>query len=415
MINCKTSLSTLLLLLLLLSATLAQARTCNSGLPSHLYDVNDNLSLGAEFRAFYMGASLGENMPQSEDDRVFKNNYALAARAMLDWYIVENLTFLFEGEWRFKFPGWEEKFARHNDFRLNQLLLEYDPEFMRLIAGVQSVSFGSTALLDQVMLGVTLGFRFESLTFNVFGGVANRNAMRNASNSMFMAYTSYTNGWKLVSENTWENYLAGLDLTAFLSDSIRLNFLYLLSWPELEPLRSHSFAINFDGSFFENRLSTIVEAIAILNSDNKLMPALVVDIRGKLFENFWLRAGTALAFNYTEEELPSPVFENLSWGLIQRFNLHQGKIARLGVNWQANQYVNPFADYYMAFLSKQENDGSGFDFDTSDELDVGVEFNYQKYYKIKVSYAGMNLFNAPTSSHMVYLALRIILGGQFND
>jgi hypothetical protein len=95
-------------------------------------------------------------------------------------------------------------------------------------------------------------------------------------------------------------------------------------------------------------------------------------------------------------------FENLSYGLIRRFNLFQGHVVRARFAWQVLEYVRVFADYLVAF----PHDG------LDDELDVGLWLQLNDLYRLNLAYVGLNLAGEPEASHAVYAEVRIVIGRQ---
>ena len=195
----------LMLVLVWASPRLAEGRDCPNAAAGYPFLIGDSLELGAEFRAFYFGISVGGldgerrpgDMPTAALDsdwgdgepapRHFENNVFLGLRPFLNWYATEHLTLAVENELRFRWPGWEERTVPGLDHRWVSLFLEYEGDGLTLTGGVQPFTFGTGAVLDQRFIGVRVEVDRPVYRMATFGGMTMRPLMRNAGNSMWMS------------------------------------------------------------------------------------------------------------------------------------------------------------------------------------------------------------------------------------
>lgn len=392
----------------------AEARDCPTTCSGYLWQIGDTLELGAEFRLFYFGAGVGEDMPTSRRDgeRHFEHNIFMAMRPLLYWYPVDGLTIAIEHEARFRWPGWQENAVPGTDFaiagfdhRPTVLFLEYETHGFAMTWGLQPFAFGSGAVLDQRFMGLALEYDHENFNVSAFGGLTMRNFMRNAAHSMWMSYTSATNGWKFTSNNPAENWGVGMTFSIKNVRPFRLRFLYLYSNPSYDHLESHAYSLHFSGPLWRPYLSFVLEPVFLMHPEEQLLPGVVAEIRarfGRTATSPQLLVGGASSFLNDEDRHMSSVFENLSYGLIRRFNLFQGHIVRTRFSWQVIDYVRVYADYVVAF----PHDG------LTDELDVGLWMQLNDLYRLNLAYVGINLAGEAQASHAIYAEARIVIGPQ---
>ncbi len=385
------------------------ARQCPSKLPSHMFQVLDSLELGAEFRAFYFGASVAEGLPSSLDDGTvdFQHNMMLGLKPAAAWYPLDGLTFSVEAEARFAKPGWEEKTPKGFDFRLSQAIAEYDPGDYRITAGLQAFSFGTAALLDQRFVGLSAEYRTKLFNVSLFSGVTSRKFMRSVSNCMWMKYASDNIGWKTMSPRIWNNMVAGLTTSFKGIRPFRLMAMYLLSYPrELETLQSHAFSVEFAGPIVKRYLSFTFDAIGFLDHGNQFLPGFVMEMRaraGKKESAPRFKLGLASSFGESDEHRIMSPYENLSWGLIRRYSLYNGHVAYVGAAWPFVEHVKPFVHYYAQSFKLSSDD-------FEDELDMGLDLSIGDLYRLRMAYVAINLASDRQTSNAFYAELRIVIG-----
>jgi hypothetical protein len=396
----------------------ASARDCPSLLSGHLFQIGDTLELGAEFRAFYFGVSVGEGLPVSPDPMLelgwpWENNVFLGLRTLLYWYPAEGLTFVVEDEIRYRWPGWDGHAVPGLDHRPVSLFVEYETHDLTFTGGLHSFAFGTSAVLDQRFIGLSAQYEHDVFSIELLGGMTARHYMRNAAHSMWMSYMSDTNGWKFTSENLAENFAAGLIFSLRrVVRPYRLQLLYLYSHTSYEHLRSHAVSLHFAGPIWSPYLSFVLEAMVLIDHENHPLPGMVAELRARFGRSAnipSLSVGAASSFLHTipgvdddpaDERRLASVYENLSLGMIRRFNLRQGHIFYTRANWQIIEQVGLFAAYYLNI------NGVG----VADELDVGVSLQVNDLYRLSLAYVGMDVAGEPVSSHAIYAEARIIIG-----
>jgi hypothetical protein len=419
--------------------TAALGRDCPTTCAGHMWSIGDTLELGAELRAFYFGISVGGtngarrpgDLPTARPDtdfrdgqpaeRAFENNVLLALRPVLFWYPTDGLTIAVENELRFRWPGWEENVFPGTDFaiagldaRTTSLFLEYEASGVTVTAGLQPFAFGTSAVLDQRFIGLSVAYEHRVFTLAAFGGVTMRHLMRNAGHSMWMTYTSATNGWKFLSNDPSENWAAGLTFSLRNVRPFRLQLLYLFSSPSVTSLQSHVVALHFAGPIVRRFLSFALEPLLFVapngpDGDADVLPGVVAELRARLGDHDLapdLEIGGASSFlhDHGAERRFVSAYENLSWGLIQRFNLEQGHLLFARARWHPSEHVGLFADYTMAFPDGGDS--------LTDELDVGAWLQVNDLYRLRLAYVGINLASSLEPSHGVYAELRVVIGPQ---
>jgi hypothetical protein len=402
----------------------AWARDCPSHVGTHLFQLGDYVELGADFRAFYFGIDVGDEMPTTSlsGEQPFEHNMFLGLRPLMYIYPLDELTIGLEHEMRYRLPGWQGNLIPGFDHRPTLVLIEFEKDGFLAGAGLQPFSFGTGAVLDQRFMGLAAGYNHRVFSLRVFGGMTARWLMRNAANSMWMSYMSYTNGWKFTSEDPTENYAVGLNFSLKIVRPFRLQALYLYSHPSSLEYESHTLAIHFAGPIVSPYLSFALEPLLMIRTGKDVvpgggyasgkgrteaLPGLVATVRAQFGDSAWtptMRVGGASAFRDAENLRFASVFENLSWGLVRRFNLFQGQLFFVRSTWEPVEYVEVFADYFLAFP----------DGDVTDELDAGVELRINDLYRLKLAYVGMNLAGETSRgvrpSHALYVEARIVIG-----
>jgi hypothetical protein len=276
---------------------------------------------------------------------------------------------------------------------------------------LQNISFGTAAILDQRFIGLLAGYKKAKYGIELFGGVTHRYMMKNAVNCLWMSYLSHTNGWK-TADDSMKNAAAGIILSFRPIPHYRLQLLYLISMPNVDELRSHAWSLYFAGPIIRRYFSFRLETIAFLDAKYHFMPAVILRLNGRLGKCSLAPAasiGLAASFRGSEQHRINSIYENLSWGLIQRFNLFQGNIAFAQISWQAlnlrkaKLQATLFAHYYAQSLAFTTDN-------FSDELNVGLQIRFRKLYDLKLAYVGVNLAPSVKSTHFAYAELRIIFG-----
>jgi hypothetical protein len=410
----------------------AWARDCPSTCSGYLFAIGDSLEMCADLRLFYLGIDVGQDLPTSRLDgaRDWQNNVFIGLRPLVFWYPADGLTIAIEHEARYRWPGWEENVVPGTDWGVEGLderptlfFIEYETHGVTMTGGLQPFSFGSSAVLDQRFMGLQVGYEHDVFNIAAFGGLTMRNLMRNATHSMWMSYQSDTNGWKFVSNDPSENWAVGMSFSLKNLRPFRLQLLYLYSSPSYEHLESHGISLHFSGPIMRPYMSFSLEPVVMLMSQGQIsgdldaMPGLVAEVRARFGEGVSapeLLLGVATSFLDDEEHHFASVFENLSWGMIRRFNLRQGDLIRTRFQWQIVEYVRVYADYILA-IEHDVSDGSVF---FEDELDAGLWVQWNDLYRLNLAYVGLNLAREPTiegraeASHGIYAEVRIVIGEQ---
>lgn len=410
----------------------AWARDCPSTCSGYMYSIGDSLEMCADFRLFYFGLGVGQDLPTSSDDgeRRWDNNVFIGLRPLVYWYPADGLTIGIEHEARFRWPGWEENVVPGTDWAVAGLderptlfFIEYETHGVTMSAGLQPFSFGSSALLDQRFIGAQVGYDHEVFNLAAFGGITMRNLMRNAAHSMWMSYQSDTNGWKFTSNDPSENWAVGMTFSLKVVRPYRLQLLYLYSSPSFEHLESHGLSLSFSGPIWRPYLSFSLEPVLLMmqqglwSGDRDWMPGLVAELRARFGDDASapeLLLGGASSFLDDEHHHAESVYENLSWGMIRRFNLRQGHLVRARFQWQIIDQVRVYADYVVA-IERDVGDGHVV---IEDELDAGLWVQWNDLYRLNLAYVGLNLGREPTiegqaeASHGIYAEVRIVLGEQ---
>jgi hypothetical protein len=376
----------------------ADARDCASCLESHLWEPLDHLALGAELRAFYVGGFVGGGLPKSDPLNPWNNDPAGALRISIGFHPKPALSVIAEGE-----VSSAGSYARPTEG-----YIEYAPERWAVRGGLQTITFGSGALLDQRFVALDLKLKTRFLDAEVFGGVTNRLLEKSAQNCLFVGYTAHTQSWRYLPTEL-DNAATGAVLSTAALDPFDLRALYLLSWPSLPELRSHSAALSFSGPIVGDKLTFTLEPMLLVDAQRDVLPALLVELRSRPIRGLHLRAGAAMSFRRGDGLALSPVYENLSWAPLQRFNLHQGRLVAAEASYRVHRFVRPFVGYSFRFWN-----GSPSSPDTGDELRGGVELRISELYRLSLSYNAVNLAGPNRTSHLGMAELRVVLGPQLN-
>lgn len=390
----------LVLFLLGLAPRLARARDCSSKLQNNLWEPRDFIALGAELRVFYLGARVGGGLPKSESSAgTWQHDPAGGLRLAVNLFPVSGLSVL--GELDLSTSG--------SHVRPTQALVEYDAGSWAVTGGLQTLSFGSGALLDQRFIALDARLQTSAIGIEAFGGITHRLLMKSATNCIYVGYTAHTQGWRTLEHPLHENLAAGAVLSLHAVSPMSLQALYLLSWPGIEQLRSHAVALSLSGPILGQRLAFSLEPLMLVDHDQRALPGVVVQLRSRPVRGLNLKVGAAISFRRGEELDLSPVYENLSWAPLQRFTLHQGRVLMGRVSYRVHRFVKPFAGY--AFRFQEASLGSE---NTGDELDAGVELRISNLYRLRASYIATNLAGPHAPSHAGFLELRLLMGAQLN-
>ncbi len=399
--------ATLTLVAALLLSTPVQARDCPSKLPAHLWEVTDSLSIGAEVRAFYVGMDVGDDLPISAKSAgSWDNAFMAGLRTSLLWTPFEDWSLTWEGEARYKRPGWSNSAVRGLDGRLWQLYVGFDHAPWEVSAGLQIMNFGMSSMLDQRFVALRADFKADLFSVGAFGGVTMEQMTRNSTNCLWVRYTSATTGWRVLSHDL-DNLVAGATFTWKGFRPWRFQSMYLWSRPALEAQRSHALVAWFGGPLIPRYVTLDLEPAVVITADEKVMGSLVGEVRVTLPQVLdsapVLRLAAGSAFGYSQEQRFMPVYENLSWGYLKRYSLYEGHLFQARLDWDATEWLRPSARYVA----------QTFDFSsqlTSDEMDAGIELNLHEVYWLVLSYVGLNLVGPNAPSHGFYAELRVVFG-----
>jgi hypothetical protein len=392
----------------------AGARDCPSCLQTRMWEPLDYLAVGAELRGFYVGGHVGGGLPNSDPAKPWNHDPAGALRLSVGLHPLAALSIIVEGEVS----------SAGNYGRPTEGYIEYAPERWAVRGGLQTLTFGSGALLDQHFLALDLKLKTRLLDAEVFGGVTNRFLEKSATNCMFIGYTAHTQLWRALPEGL-DSAVAGAVLSTSALDPFDLRAMYLFSWPgaslaqdertagplssTVRDLRSHGAALSFSGPIVGEYLTFTLEPMLLVNADRELLPAMLVELRSRPMRGMHLRLGSAVSFRQGDGLGFSPVYENLSYAPLQRFNLHQGRLLAAEASYRINRFVQPFAGYAFRF-----QEPSAASPDTGDELRAGVELRISELYRLGLSYVAVNLAGPHRTSHLGMAELRVVLGPQLN-
>ncbi|GEM_PF-4208664 len=402
----KLSMTGLLLLVVLLTANLASARDCPSKLPAQLWDVTDTLSIGAELRGFYVGMKPGDGLPISASEKESWDSMFLAGlRTSLLWTPFEDWSLTWEGEARYKNPGWENRPVPGLDGRLWQLYVAYDGRPVSAAAGLQIVNFGMSSIIDQRFIAARVDYSGDLFSIGMFGGATMEFLTRNASNCLWVRYTSATTGWRTLSHDL-DNFVAGAQFSYKGLRPWRAQALYLWAYPSMEHHRSHALVGNFGGPIVRKSISMDIEPALLLDHQNRVMGSVTGEVRWHIpifSVPPLLRLAAASAFGYSASAPFAPVYENLSWGLLKRYSLFEGHLFQGRLEWNPREWVRPTVRYVAQTFNFTKEQ-------SSDELDAGVEFKIAEPYWLLLSYVAMNVVGPHQPSHGVYFEARAVLG-----
>jgi hypothetical protein len=385
------------------------ARDCPSRLRPNQWEPRDLFSIGLELRGFYIGADVGGGLPRSRTAEGWVNDPAGGLRLLAGLYPLDGLSITGE----FDLTVARDVLAEGDELkvrpRVTEALVDYDTERWGVGAGVQTLTLGSGAMLDQRFLALDLRLKTRIATLDLFGGTTNQHLMKSATNCIFVSYTAHTQGWRTIGEGILDSYMAGAILSFKTLQPFTFQLMYLFAWPDVERLRGHGGALALSGPIISQRLSMSIETMWLVDDASVIQPAVLAELRSRPFGGLRLRLGAATSFGGKAADRFKPVFENLSWGILQRFNLYQGRLAMGRAAYAVNRYFKPFAGYYLRFLEASLDSEN-----TGDELDVGVDFRISDLYTLRAAYIGTNYIGPHQTSHMCYVELRLILGAQLN-
>lgn len=393
-------------LALVLAPAAGFARDCPSKLPSHLFEVTESLSLGAELRAFYVGMELGDGMPMSAQHKgEWDNAFLSGLRLSALWSPWTDWSLTVEGEVRYKHPGWKDNPVPGLDGRPWQAYVEYNKKPWDVTAGLQILNFGMSSILDQRFLALSAEYSADLFTVGAFGGATLEDMSRNASNCLWVRYTSATTGWRTLSHEM-ENFVGGATFTWKGFRPWRFQSMYLYSRPSVNLQRSHAVVAWLGGPLVPKYVSLDIEPTFLVANEERIMGSLVGEVRITLpilSTPPVLRLAAATPLGYSDEHRYMPVYENLSWGFLKRYSLYEGHLFQGRLDWDATPWLRPMARYVAQTFNFTEEQ-------TSDELDAGVELNFNEVYWLVLSYVGLNLAGSLEASHGVYVEARVVFG-----
>ena len=369
------------------------ARNCPSNINSNLHEINDYVEFGDELRLFYFGI---------DNNGTFESSYLSGLKLLLNIYPTENLAIVGEIDLRYKNTGWYDDISKDFKFRLNQAFLEYDNGNFSITPGIQFFTFSSAAVLDQRFMGLSAGYNNPYLELNLFAGTTKKDMMKSSINCLWQRYNDENDSWRIISGNM-KNIAAGLSLSVKKLNPYFLQSLFLLSKTEIEQQKSLSFSIAGGGPIIKRKLSFTGDLIAFWNYDNYFLPGVVVQITGSPFgyDMPILKTGVAKSFRYTDQYRLSPVFENLTWGIIKRYSIHNNNIVYSELDWQINDKIKPYVHYY--YQTDDFNNGK-----KSNETDAGFILRVFDKYSFNVAYVGLDLFDNKRLQNAFYFETRLI-------
>jgi len=386
----------------------SEGRDCPSHLRSNQWEPRDIFSIGLELRSFYIGADVGDGLPRSRTAEGWENDPASGVRLLAGFYPLDGLSITAE----FDLTVAKDVLAEGDELkvrpRATEALVDYDSESWGVGAGIQTFTVGSGAMLDQRFLALDLRLKTRIATLDVFGGATNSYLMKSATNCIFTAYTAHTQGWRTIGDGL-DSFMGGAILSFKTLQPFTLQLAYLFARPDVEHLRGHGATLALSGPIVRQRLSMSIETMWLVDDAQVIKPAVLAELRSRPFGGLRLKVAAATSFGGEPAERFTPVFENLSWGILQRFNLYQGRLLMGRAAYAVGEHVKPFAGYYMRFLESSLDSEN-----TGDELDAGVDLKISDLYTLRAAYIGANLVGPHVTSHICYLELRVIIGAQLN-
>ncbi|MCD6335209.1 MAG: hypothetical protein J7M27_07755 [Candidatus Latescibacteria bacterium] len=390
------------------------AKECDSKLAAHMHEFFDGgLYLGAEWRTFYVFTPSGEDDPKGDGlgqgGRYEEHHFLTGLRLSSEWLMADAWTFVFEGDLRYRDPGWkDELIAGLPEFRpqLRQITLEYNASPFQMVVGQQMLTFGSSALLDQWVVSAVGQMKTRTLNWTVFGGTTNPNTLAMQQSCLWGKITEHRHKWKGLSDSDFgESRVFGSTISLKTLRPYRVKMLYLFSDPERKADRSHALALHASGPLIKGA-TWKAEPMALYNDDGDVLAGLVtqVGLRGGIGSG---RLGATVGYAgpvvRPKDVFFSAVYENLVWGKRQRYSLHDGHLGMVKLDGKIHEAFQPFVHYFIQADPADEAE------DRSDELDAGLKFRYGESYMFEVSYAGLNVCCGDAPDHGMYAGMRILL------
>jgi hypothetical protein len=429
-------------------SSLVSAKECDSKLAAHMHELFDGrLYLGAEWRMFYVftpsedepqgngqkeekedGEDEGEQhgkgrngegeneegehgeggQSEGEKGQYEEHHFLTGLRLSMEWLMADEWTFVFEGDLRYRDPGWkDELIAELPGFRpqLCQVTLEYNAGSFQFVAGQQMLTFGSSALLDQWGVSAVGQMKTRTINWSVFGGTTNPNTLAMQQACLWGKITEHRHTWKGLSDSDFgESRVFGSTISLKTLRPYRVKMLYLFSDPERKADRSHALALHASGPLIKGA-TWKAEPMALYNDDGDVLAGLVAEVglRGDAGSG---RIGATVGYAgpvlRPKDVFFSAVYENLAWGKRQRYSLHDGHLGLFKLDGKVREVLQPFVHYFI------QADPADAEEDRSDELDAGLKFRYGESYMFEASYVGLNVFCGDAPDHGVYAGMRIL-------
>jgi len=400
------SLSALLLSSSLWSG-LAEAKDCPSKLPSHTKEITDTLEMGVELRTIGVALAPGEGtaIPEAIDPDASVDVSLMAGLRFLTYYYpTDFLTFTFEPEMRGKMPGWdEENIQGFWPMRLNQAMVELETGDVESALGIQTIAWGTNALLDIRGMGAKSGYSNSHVAVEGFAAMTQKPMLRNGPSCLWERYTLGRYEWKDISSTMSDNRIVGGTISYKDLKPWKLKALYFYSDTTADDTDGHFFSANITGPLIKKRLSLMVEPVLTLNSDGDIKAGSIGMFRMSLFDGKHAPRGRiGFATNFTEDPVAS-IWENLSWGYLRRYSLHDENLATMRIQI-------PFHDNVRAQLNYNAASSSFADGVDSDELNAGFLFDWSSLITVNLSAVALDVVGDPEPSLGGYLEMRLIGG-----
>ncbi|MBN2797645.1 MAG: hypothetical protein JXX28_00710 [Deltaproteobacteria bacterium] len=392
----------MLLPLLAALAAPAQARDCPSHVGNHTVAVTDTLAVGAEARLIGVGVAPSEGLLEAQREP-WDHEAMAGLRGLVEWYPSDLFGAVLEGEVRYRTGGWQENTIPGLDpFRANQAFLELYTGALETRVGLQHVSFGSTALLDSRMMGARLELGTRPIAFSLFGGAVLREMLRSGDGCLWYHYQADRIAWKSLSNEMGDNVLVGGTFQGK-RRGVRLRGLYLLSLSRNEDVAGQGASLSIAAPLAGSALGLTVEPLAWKNGEEPWTPGAMAVLRWRVWDAkdaVQLRVGTALALPSADATAPRPVYENLSWGALRRYSLHDERLGMMDAVWPVHGWVEPQLAWYL------QSDGAAL----SDELDLGALWTVGGKHTVKTSAVLLDLAGEAPASPGVHLEFRGVIG-----
>ncbi len=396
------------------------AKDCPSKLPSHVVQATDWLEVGAELRSMTVGMVPGDALSSPPPDDDFDLAELAGVKLLAYAYPTDSLTLVLEPEIRYKHPGWEdEAIPGLWPLRFNQALAEYDFGKAKVTAGIQNIAWGTGAILDARLIGMSVDYSSKAFAVGLFGAVAKDSMLRNSDVCLWRRYAGGKGWWRHVTDTPSENRVAGASFSLKLLKPWKIKGLvYVASLTgdtpggeggrgDLEPedLSGTFASMNVTAPIVSRRASFSLEPLLSVQGDETRV-ATVGLLRLTPFDGRHSprgRFGVAATFT---DGFVAPAMEGLSWGYLRRYSVHDGQLGTFRMKWPLSDEVDLRLDYQIA-LADDWSDALG------DELDAGVELApWDERYRVTFAFAALDLAGPLESSLGGYVELRLIAGAK---